>query len=55
VTDEEMKELIVLWMRTRGGVATDEEFDSLAAVLSERCPAPDRCTLAEAKEALGLI
>ena len=54
MTDEEVKQLLVEWATTRGGFFTDEELDSLTAVLEEHFISPDIATLQEARKVLGL-
>lgn len=54
MTDEQMKLLLVKWMKARGGTATDDDLDALAAVLEEHLPDPDEATLEDALRVLGL-
>ncbi|MBI4294666.1 MAG: hypothetical protein HY669_00690 [Chloroflexi bacterium] len=54
MTDKEMDQLIILWMKARGGTATDADFDALAAILGEYLPSPDEATLEDALRVLGL-
>jgi hypothetical protein len=56
MTEEEVGQLILEWAKARGGVFTDEELDSLIALLEEHFPGgPQRTTLEEAKRVLGLV
>ena len=54
MTDEEVKQLLVEWATARGGFFTDEELDSLTAVLEEHLPDPETATLEQARQVLGL-
>jgi hypothetical protein len=53
MTDEEVAQLILEWAIAKGGFFTDEELDSLTAVLEEHFDSPETATLEEAKEVLG--
>ena len=48
MTDEEVAQLILEWAIAKGGFFTDEELDSLTAVLEEHFPDPETATLWEA-------
>ena len=54
MTDEELAQLIREWAAARGGIVTDDDFDSLAAVLGEHFLSPETATLEEARRVLGL-
>jgi hypothetical protein len=54
MTDDEVAQLILEWATAKGGYFTDEELDSLIAVLEEHLPDPETATLEEAKRVLGL-
>jgi hypothetical protein len=54
MTGEEVKQLLVEWATAKGGFFTDEELDSLAAVLEEHLPDPETATLQQARQVLGL-
>ena len=54
MTDEEVAQLIKEWAIAKGGLFTDEELDSLTAVLEEHLPDPETATLEEARQVLGL-
>jgi hypothetical protein len=55
MTDEELRQLIVEWMKAKGGVATEEDFDCLTAILEEHFPeGPSNAILDDARKVLGL-
>jgi hypothetical protein len=54
MTDEEVKQLLVEWATAKGGFFTDEELDSVTAVLEEHLPDPETATLQQARRVLGL-
>ena len=54
MTDKELAQLIIEWAVAKGGIVTDDDFDSLAAVLGEHCPNPETATLEQARQVLGL-
>lgn len=54
MTDEELAQLIREWASARGGIVTDDDFDSLAAILGEHFLSPETATLGEARKVLGL-
>ena len=53
MTDEEVKALLLEWATAKGGQFTDEELDSLIAVL-EHFASPETATLEKAREVIGL-
>jgi hypothetical protein len=54
MTDDEVAQLILEWATAKGGFFTDEELDSLTAVLEEHFDRPETATLEEARRVLGL-
>ena len=48
------KQLLLEWVCARGGSFTEEELDSLIAVLEEHFLSPGTTTLDEARQAIGL-
>jgi len=54
VTDEELAQLIIEWAAARGGTVTDDDLDSLVAVLGEHFISPEAATLEEARRVLNL-
>ena len=54
MTDEEVAQLILEWASAKGGFFTDEELDSLTAVLEEHFISPETATLEEARRVIGL-
>jgi len=54
MTDDEIAQLLLEWATAKGGFFTDEELDSLTAVLEEHFLSPETATLEEAKQVLGL-
>ena len=48
MTDEEVAQLLLEWATAKGGYFTDEELDSLTAVLEEHLPNPETATLEQA-------
>ena len=54
MTDDEVAQLILEWATAKGGYFTDDEIDSMTAVLEEHLPDPETATLEEARQVLGL-
>jgi len=54
MTDAEVAQLLREWAVAKGGFFTDEELQSLIAVLEEHLPDPETATLEEARQILGL-
>lgn len=54
MTDEEAKNLLCEWASAKGGTFTQEELDSLVAVLEEHFLNPETATLERAREVVGL-
>ena len=54
MTDEELAQLIREWAVAKGGIVTDDDFDSLAAVLAEHFLSPETAPLEQARQVLGL-
>ena len=54
MTDEEAKQLLLEWTQAKGGSFTDEELNSLIAVLEEHFVSPETATLEKAREVIGL-
>lgn len=54
MTEKEMEQLLIKWMKARGGTATDDDFDALAATLGEHLLDLDVATLEDALRVLGL-
>jgi hypothetical protein len=54
MTDDEVAELILEWATAKGGFFTDEDIDSLIAVLEEHFESPKTATLEEARRVAGL-
>ena len=54
MTEEEVEQLILEWASAKGGFFTDEELDSLTAVLEEHFISPETATLEEARRVIGL-
>jgi hypothetical protein len=54
MTDEEIAQLIKEWAVAKGGFFTNEELDSLTAVLEEHFDSPETATLQEARRVVGL-
>lgn len=54
MTDKEVEQMLIEWACARGGVVTDEDFESLYAVLEEHFPDVEKATLEEARQVLGL-
>lgn len=54
MTDEELAQLIREWAVAKGGIVTDDDFDSLAAVLAEHFLSPETATLEQARQVLRL-
>jgi hypothetical protein len=52
MTDDEVAQLILEWATAKGGYFTDEELDSLIAVLEEHFESPETATLWEASPSL---
>ena len=53
MTDEELAQLIRAWAIAKGGIITDDDLDSLAAMLGEHFISPETATLEEARRVLG--
>jgi hypothetical protein len=54
MTDEEVAQLIKEWAIAKGGFFSDEELESLTAVLEEHFDSPETATLQDARQVLGL-
>lgn len=54
MTEEEVKVLLLEWATAKGGSFTDEELNSLTAVLEEHFLNPETATLERAREVIGL-
>jgi len=54
MTDSEVEQLLLEWGTAKGGSFTEDELDSLIAVLEERFLSPETATLEQSREAIGL-
>jgi len=54
MTDEEVKILLLEWASAKGGMFTQEELDSLVAVLEEHFINPETATLEGVRKVIGL-
>ena len=54
MTDKELIRLIREWVIAKAGVVTDDDFDSLIALLGEHFLTPETATLEEARGLLEL-
>lgn len=54
MTNEEAETLLLEWASAKGGRFTQEELDSLVAVLEEHFIRPETATLEKAREVIGL-
>ena len=54
MTDEEVRELLLEWANAKGGSFTEEELESLTAVLEEHFDSPQTATIEEARQVIGL-
>lgn len=54
MTDGEIATLILEFMESKGGIATDQQFDQMADILAEHFLTVEEATLEKAREVLGL-
>jgi len=54
VSDEEIKQLLLEWANAKGGTFTEEELESLTAILEEHFDSPQTATIEEARRVIGL-
>jgi hypothetical protein len=54
VSDEEIKQLLLEWADAKGGTFTEEELESLTAVLEEHFDSPRTATFEEVRRVIGL-
>jgi hypothetical protein len=54
VSDEEIKQLLLEWADAKGGIFSEEELESLTAVLEEHFDSPLTATIEEARRVIGL-
>ena len=52
VTEDELRQLIMDWAIAKGGVVTDDDFDSVVALLEEHHLGPEMANLEKARKAL---
>jgi len=54
MTDEEIRQLLLEWANAKGGSFSEEELESLTAVLEEHFESPKTATMEEARRVTGL-
>lgn len=54
MSDEEIKQLLIEWANAKGGAFTEEELESLTALLEEHFESPQTATIEEARLVIGL-
>ena len=54
MSDDEVAQLLLEWMARRGGVATEDDFEDIIAILEEHFEGPHTASLKEARRVLGL-
>jgi len=54
MTDEEIKQLLIEWANAKGGTFTEQELESLTAVLEEHFDSPQTASIEEARRLIGL-
>ena len=54
MSDEEINQLLLEWANAKGGTFTEEELESLTAILEEHFDSPQTATIEEARRVIGL-
>jgi len=55
MTDEEIRQLLLEWANAKGGSFTEDELESLTAILEEHFDTPQTATIEEARRVIGLV